>query len=365
MSHLGTHLAPLAVSRTVGKLDEVECIVDVGLQPFGRTFGVCLFLVPVLVLAGNAHVEHGQGSGTQLFAQEEVFIEAQSIALEIVGIVAVGEGRLPAVLVQRTVLYRSHGVLPLVACGEVAAFDDAPSGETEDTGMQVEECLCEVLAHAVLMPHPGICREERDMLQVDGTCARTVFGVGEEDTQVGLFDGSWRTHHEGVLLPLAGVDGEVLADECLPVLHRVLVDELHQERHRLAVGDTCPHREAVVVACLQPDAEEAFVLDAGPHVVVSCPGKADIVRIPFKGAVVAQGDIAEHLPAHVVVGGKFERAVLDQFGIQTTVCSEVDVFKEDTVHGRLDGCTHLAGLHRHGVVLCMEDRSCGCECQSG
>ena len=40
VSHLGTHLAPLAVSRTIGKLDEVECIVDVGLQPFGRTFGM-------------------------------------------------------------------------------------------------------------------------------------------------------------------------------------------------------------------------------------------------------------------------------------------------------------------------------------
>lgn len=32
MAHLGAHLTPLAVGRTVSKLNQVECILDIWLQ---------------------------------------------------------------------------------------------------------------------------------------------------------------------------------------------------------------------------------------------------------------------------------------------------------------------------------------------
>ena len=44
------------------------------------------------------------------------------------------EGVVPAVLIQRTVLHRAHGVLPLVAGGKGVALDDAATGEAEDAG---------------------------------------------------------------------------------------------------------------------------------------------------------------------------------------------------------------------------------------
>ena len=52
------------------------------------------------------------------------------------------------------------------------------------------------------------------------------------------------------------------------------------------------------------------------------------MRILIERAVVLQRDVAKHLPTHVMVGGKFKRTVFDEFGIQTAVGSEVDVFEE-------------------------------------
>ena len=94
----------------------------------------------------------------------------------------------------------------------------------------------------------------------------------------------------------------------------------------------------------------------GFYASVECIFRPELRRVPM----AVSGNPENR---HGIILAKNEPA--KKFGIQTAVCSEVDVFKKDTVHGRLDGCTHLAGLYRHGVVLCMEDRSCGCECQSG
>ena len=73
-----------------------------------------LFL-PVLVLAGQADTEDRQGLGTDILRQLEELKEPQAVRLIIVGEVAIVEGMLPAVLVQRAVLHGAYGVLPLVA----------------------------------------------------------------------------------------------------------------------------------------------------------------------------------------------------------------------------------------------------------
>ena len=52
-----------------------------------------------------------------------------------------------------------------------------------------------------------------------------------------------------------------------------------------------------------------------------------------------------------MVGREFEGAVFNEFGIEPAIGSEVDVFKENAIHGRLDFSPDFLGLYRHGVVL--------------
>ncbi len=192
-------------------------------------------------------------------------------------------------------------MFPLVARFQVGAFHDAAPGETEHARTHVVQGLCQVLAHPVLMSHPGVDGEEGDVFQVHGTRARAVSRIGKEDTQFGLGDGAVRLHRERVFLPFLRVDDEVLADELLRLVHRVLVER----------------------------------------------------------AVFLQRDVAEDFPAHVVVGGKLKRAVLDEFGIQAAVGPEVDVFEERAVHGRLDVGPDFLSLYGYGIVLCVNRvRSC-------
>ena len=122
----------------------------------------------VLELARQSDAQHGQRFGTDVLAELEELVEAQSVRLVVVRIVAEVEGVFPAVLVQRTVLHRTDGVLPLVARVERGALDDAAAREAEHAGVQVFQRLGQVLAHAVLTLLIGIDREEGDMLQGHG-----------------------------------------------------------------------------------------------------------------------------------------------------------------------------------------------------
>ena len=197
------------------------------------------------------------------------------------------------------------------------------------------------------------------MFQIHGACARTVLWVGKEDTQVGFGDGTVGFHDHRVFFPFFRVDDQVLADKLLCVIHRVLVDELDHQRHRLAVRHACPYGKTVFGIFLQADAEETFVLYARPHVAMSGTSQTHVMRVLVEGAVILQRDVAEHFPTHVMVGSKFKRTVLDEFGIQAAVGSEVDVFKEHAVHRGLYFSPDFLGLYGHGVVLCVNRvRSC-------
>ena len=113
VAHLSTDLTPLGVGRAVGKLDQVETVLDIGLQLVVGHVGI--LGLPVLELAGHTDVEHWQGFCTDILGELEELEETEAIALEVVGIETVWEGVFPAVLIQRTVLYRADGVLPLIA----------------------------------------------------------------------------------------------------------------------------------------------------------------------------------------------------------------------------------------------------------
>ena len=58
MSHLRTLLSPCGVHVAIGKLDEVEAVLDIWVKLVHRY--MCALLVPVLELACHTHVEHRQ-----------------------------------------------------------------------------------------------------------------------------------------------------------------------------------------------------------------------------------------------------------------------------------------------------------------
>ena len=108
-------------------------------------------------------------------------------------------------------------------------------------------------------------------------------------------------------------------------------------------GHTGIDRELVGLALLDRNAKETFVLDSCMLDAMAREVEAGIVWIAVEGAVVANLDIACRIPSHPGIL-KFERAVLDHFGIEAAIGSEVDVLKEDAVHRGLDYCTRFGRL---------------------
>ena len=127
--------------------------------------------------------------------------------MEIVGESLVLEGVVPAVLIQRTVLHRAHGVLPLVAGGKGVALDDAAAGEAEDAGVEVIERLGEVGTQTVLSVLPGLDGEERDVVHVH----RTLRQQHHAQTRVGIGEGG--AEEDGLLLPAVAADFDFLGQQ--------------------------------------------------------------------------------------------------------------------------------------------------------
>ena len=74
-----------------------------------------------------------------------------------------------------------------------------------------------------------------------------------------------------------------------------------------------------------------------------------IVWASSEGAVILDVHTAEGLPAHQMLR-KFKRAVLYQFTVQSAVGSIVDILKEDTVHGILNGSPQAFCVNVHHVI---------------
>ena len=94
-----------------------------------------------------------------------------------------GKGILPTIFVQWTVFYRPHGFLPVITGFEIRTFNDATTGKTENSRMNIRQSLRKVFAKTVLMPLPSIDREKRNMLQVYRTLGskentKRCFGIG-------------------------------------------------------------------------------------------------------------------------------------------------------------------------------------------
>ena len=346
MAHVCAHLTPLAVDGAIGELYEVEGILDVTVEIIDGHVYAGLRGVWVLELAGQSATDDGQGLTAEVLAELEELEEAETIRLEIVGIETVAEGVVPAVLVQRTVLYGTHGVLPLVAGLEVGALYDTTAGETEYARVHVEECLRQILAHAVLTTFPRVGGEKGDMLHVGRGLV-----AGEEEAEGALGLGTRRLQRGRVFLPLLAADLDIDGGEALVLTHGVVVDETHLQCRSTALGTACPQGETVGGTFLDGDAEEALVLKTGELVAVAGVLEAHVMGIALEGTVVLDVEVAEGAPAHEVLG-ELKGAVLHHLGIEPTVGGIVDVFKEDAVHRRLYRGTELLRVDIHHMGLC-------------
>ena len=160
MSHVGTHLAPFRVDVAIGKLYQVQSILNIGAKVFQCHMYAGLGGVGVLELTAQSARDDGQRFGTDILSQLEELEEAQSVRLVVIGEVAVVESVLPAVMVQRTILYGTYAVLPLVALVKCATLHDASARESEHTRVHVFQCLCQVASHTVLAILVGIDGEQ-------------------------------------------------------------------------------------------------------------------------------------------------------------------------------------------------------------
>ena len=77
MTHIGTELTPLGGDRTIGKLDEVECIIDIALEILDSHMRIRILII-ILILASQTYRENWQWLCTNLLRKEEVLIEAQA-----------------------------------------------------------------------------------------------------------------------------------------------------------------------------------------------------------------------------------------------------------------------------------------------
>ena len=257
----------------------------------------------------------------------------------------------PAVHVDRTVLHRAYGILPLVAVVESCSFHDTSARETEHARIKGLESLCDILAETVLVAVECLDREERDVLEVHSLGSVRLFAVPfEEDTESCLWLGYRRCEHSLVLLPFLGVYLYVSAFKHLLFAHRSVLAEVEADVLLfLCTGSTCPYSEAVFLSFLDTDSEESLVLDTCEAYRVARIAETYIMRISLERTVVHELHVSEDLPSHERVV-KLERAVLDLLGVKTSVGGEVDVLEEETVHCFRYRNTFFSGVNCHQVV---------------
>ena len=379
VSLVGTHLGPFAGGGVaVGPLDEVDSLADplVHLVHGDDVLGLPTHApAAVGALTADAARQDGQRLHAEVLAELEVLIVAQSAALVVA----------PGVLQLTTLLAGTDGGLPAVGVPEAVATAvyHAAAGEAHELRVEVGKGLCEVLAQAVTLI--SVLGHERELVDVDDAhvqrehlqhCMLRVFG--------------WR-EHSLVFLPVAaaGVDGGFSKElrVAAPSLLRFDEDDAQTrcEGGVLSLQGVCllelrhaqEHGEVVLCAGLHGDAVEAVVLQTEtlPTLIVVVLLHTLGVQTHVGGVVGMQGIVHASLhptggvtgtheaprgagsPAVAFDGTEFERAVLQEFGVETSVGSRRDVLEEDADEFITDGlatggCLH--GLLGHDGQECCQ-----------
>ena len=143
---IGAQLRPLARRGiAVGVLDKVEYVLLAPLE-----FGVALrhrFHTPALT--GKSRVKYRQRLRSEVFAQQEIFVETYLVALYVS---AVALSFSPKIELRLPSFHRSHRKFPVVGIVERAALHKAAAGETHELRLELAQRLHEVLAQPAARP---------------------------------------------------------------------------------------------------------------------------------------------------------------------------------------------------------------------
>ena len=133
MSHIRTNFSPSSRNITIGKFNQIQCILYIRIK-----FGQADLLVGIiLILAYQSAVQNRQRFGAYILRQLEILKEAQSVSLEIIGEETMLERIMPAVFIQRTILYRTYCFFPFVTGSLIRTFYNTAAGKTENTGFDI------------------------------------------------------------------------------------------------------------------------------------------------------------------------------------------------------------------------------------
>lgn len=209
--------------------------------------------------------------------------------------------------------------------------------------MNICQSLGQVAAHAVVAALECVDGEEAHMFQAYGVAAV------EEYAQLCLVVGLVGLQPDFIFLPFGRFHVESDRSEILVFAHRGRVDKLYGDAAG-AFGRLCPYGETIFFAFLHSYAEVSFVDEAGAAFHMLRVGEHHIMGAALERSVGFQFDIAECLPSHETLG-KFKRAVLDQFSIQSAVGGIVDIFEEQAVHGVLYRGSGFLRVYVHHVCV--------------
>ena len=112
MSHIGTYLSPGSINCTICKFYQIERILNITLQVTKRHMRIHIW---VLKLTSQTATQYRQRFRTDFFGKLEELIKSQTITLVIIGKEPMRESILPTIFIQRTVLYHTYRLFPVVA----------------------------------------------------------------------------------------------------------------------------------------------------------------------------------------------------------------------------------------------------------
>ena len=339
MTVLSTERTIFRGNRTVGILQGIHALINPRLDAVYRSHTA----VP------QTYVYNIERLGVQILGKLQILIESHTIAGTVAPVY---------VLMARTFLDRTDSLLPVESIlRRFLSLYVATAREADELRMDVIEKLSQVRAQAILAILESR-REEAYYIENDGTLS-----VGYEfKLSLGIVSvGSQLSRIFGPLLANLGIEGGFC-------VNLVALGVGEASLQSALVATLSPEREFIGSALHGVDSPETLIDERGCSCRLGSDGKLECLAL----CIVEQTLIDElcidlctflsgSFPGRNILVIVFERTVADEFGIETAICSMVDILEEDTIEVRRYLDTWVRGIYIDGN-LCVGCQSRGQHC---
>ena len=339
MTVLSTERTIFRGNRTVGILQGIHALINPRLDAVYRSHTA----VP------QTYVYNIERLGVQILGKLQILIKSHTVAGTVAPVY---------VLMARTFLDRTDSLLPMESIlRRFLSLYVATAREADELRMDVIEKLSQVRAQAILAILESR-REEAYHIENDGTLS-----VGYEfKLSLGIVSvGSQLSRIFGPLLANLGIEGGF----CVNLIALGVGEASLQSA---LVATLSPEREFIGSALHGVDSPETLIDERGCSCRLGSDGKLECLAL----CIVEQTLIDElcidfctflsgSFPGRNILVIVFERTVADEFGIETAICSMVDILEEDTIEVRRYLDTWVRGIYIDGN-LCVGCQSRGQYC---